>query len=119
MGYSKKKNTGAYIGVALIVIGIFYLMVSNQASTEIAITEVIALAQDDRIENITINGNNLNITTNDYPPQQFTSRKESDSSLVDIFQNAGVATNVKIIVKGASGVSNFLGIIINFLPYIL
>ena len=118
MGSSFLKNTGAYIGVALIVIGIFYLMVSNQASTEIAITEVIALAQDDRIENITINGNNLNITTNDYPPQQFTSRKESDSSLVDIFQNAGVATDVKIVVKGASGVSNFLGIIINFLPLI-
>ena len=118
MGSGFLKNTGAYLGIALIVIGVFYLMVSNQSSSEIAITEVISLAQDDRIENITVDGNNLTVTTNDYPPQKFTSRKESDSSMVDILQNAGVTNTVKITVKGASGVSNFLGIIINFLPLI-
>ena len=118
MGSGFLKNTGAYLGIALIVIGVFYLMVSNQSASEIAITEVISLAQDDRIENITVDGNNLTILTNDYPPQKFTSRKESDSSMVDILQNAGLTNTVKITVKGASGVSNFLGIIINFLPLI-
>ena len=52
MGSGFLKNTGAYLGIALIVIGVFYLMVSNQSASEIAITEVISLAQDDRIENI-------------------------------------------------------------------
>ena len=96
MGSGFLKNTGAYLGIALIVIGVFYLMVSNQSSSEIAITEVISLAQDDRIENITVDGNNLTITTNDYPPQKFTSRKESDSSMVDILQSSCIIITIRI-----------------------
>ena len=78
------------------------------------------MAAREELDRIEVKGDALTITT--VSGEILTSRKESDSSIVEILQNAGIdpiTSRVEIMVKGQSGLSSFVGIMINFLPLII
>jgi cell division protease FtsH len=107
--------------VAVGIILVFVTFVSGPRGTEVSITAIINLARQDQIQEILVEGDLLTVQTWDNPPQVFTSRKEADTSIVQLLQDAGVQTGeggVEVKVKGTSGLSNIFGILINFLPLI-
>ena len=103
--------------VAIITI-IFTLFQPSLGSKDIDISTVISMAKSGQIREIEVDGDRLNITTLD--DQNFRSRKESGSSIVDILNQADIVpgTGPSIKVKEKSQLSSLFSIFINFLPLI-
>ena len=115
------RNSFIYLLVIVAIIAIFFTLFSEPlgGSKEIPINEVISLAARDDIQTIEVRGEKLTIATTN--GETFTSRKEESSSIVEILEKSGVdllSTNIQIVVKGTSGLGNFIGLFINFLPLI-
>ncbi|MDE2900568.1 MAG: ATP-dependent zinc metalloprotease FtsH [Chloroflexota bacterium] len=110
-----------YVVITIAVIAMFYTVFTpNARSEELPISQVVQMAKAGDITRIEINGDNLFITG--LGGRTFTSRKEADSSLVETLERAGIDTEAasgpEIVVKGASGLGSFFGLLINFLPLI-
>jgi cell division protease FtsH len=113
------RNGFIYVLIVLGVITIFLVFFNDPLgdSQEIDISDVIARARSGSRLQIEVSGDNLTIRDG---AATFHSRKEPNSSLVEILQSSGVDTgNVSITVKGSSGLGSFIGILLNFLPLIL
>ena len=115
------RNSFIYLLVIVAIIAIFFTLFSEPlgGSREIPINQVISLAARNDIQTIEVRGEKLTIVTTNN--ETFTSRKEDSSSIVEILERAGIdllSTNIQIVVKGSSGLGNFIGLFINFLPLI-
>ncbi len=115
------RNSFIYLLVIVAIIAIFFTLFSEPlgGSKEIPINQVISLAARNDIQTIEVRGEKLTIVTT--TGETFTSRKEEGSSVVEILERAGIdllSSNIQIVVKGSSGLGNFIGLFINFLPLI-
>ncbi len=115
------RNSFIYLLVIVAIIAIFFTLFSEPlgGSREIPINQVISLAARNDIQTIEVRGEKLTIVTTNN--ETFTSRKEDGSSIVEVLERAGIdllSANIQIVVKGSSGLGNFIGLFINFLPLI-
>ena len=115
------RNSFIYLLVIVAIIAIFFTLFSEPlgGSREIPINQVISLAARNDIQTIEVRGEKLTIVTTN--AETFTSRKEEGSSIVEVLERAGIdllSANIQIVVKGSSGLGNFIGLFINFLPLI-
>ena len=115
------RNSFIYLLIIVAVMAIFFTLFSEPlgGSEELGINEVVRMAAKGQLAAIEVKGDKLTVTTTG--GETFTSRKEEGASVVETLQNAGVdgvASNVKITVKGSGGLSSLFGILINFLPLI-
>ena len=117
------RNGFIYLLVVVAVMAIFFTLFSEPlggGSRDVAVSEVISLAARGQLELIEVNGDKLDITTTG--GERLTSRKEEGSSVVEMLERAEidpVASGVKVVVKGSSGLGNLFGLLINFLPLII
>ena len=116
------RRTLIYLLIIVAVTAIVFTLIGGSVGgdTEVSIDEVIAMTVREEVDVIEVHGDALTITT--ASGETLTSRKESGSSIIEILQRAGidpVTARVKIVVKGQSGLSSFVGIMINFLPLII
>jgi cell division protease FtsH len=110
-----------YLLIAVGVMAIFLTVFKEPfgGSSEIPISRVISLASENKLESIEISGDSLTAIGSD--GSQYTSRKESGSSIVEQLEVAGVrsgAGGVDVSVRGTGGIGSFFGILLNFLPII-
>tara|TARA_B100001123_G_C15345700_1_gene1037032 strand:+ start:14705 stop:16624 length:1920 start_codon:yes stop_codon:yes gene_type:complete len=114
------KNSFVYFIIAIAAIGmIFSIFQPKYATSEKPISDVVQLAKLGKVSSIQVQNDNLIVFTNS--GDIYKSRKEAGSSLLEIFQKADISPaeqGIEITVKGNSGVSNFFGILLNFLPLI-
>ncbi|HAL47491.1 MAG: ATP-dependent metallopeptidase FtsH/Yme1/Tma family protein [SAR202 cluster bacterium] len=115
------RNSFIYLLIIVAVIAIFFTLFSQPlgGSRDVSINEVIALTAGGEVDAIEVKGDALTLRT--VNGDTLTSRKETDSSIIEILERAGVdpvTSKVKIEVKGSSGFSSLLGILFNFLPLI-
>ena len=116
------RRTLIYLLIIVAVTAIVFTLIGGSVGgdEEVPIDEVISMAAREELTQIEVKGDVLTVTT--VSGETLTSRKESDSSIVSILQNAGIdpiTSRVEIMVKGQSGLSSFVGIMINFLPLII
>ena len=110
-----------YLLIIVAITAIVFTLFSDSVggSQEISINEVVSLAARGDLAVIEIRGNELDILT--VSGEALTSRKESEASVVELLERAGVdplTTKIEIVVKGSSGLSSLFGILFNFLPLI-
>ncbi len=104
--------------IAAIAIILLFLLRSPSSTPELALSEVVEMAQAGAIATIQVEGDKLIVLT--ASQGEFESRKESGASVVEILREAGVETGsngVEVIVKSTG--FNFGGLLISFLPLIL
>jgi len=104
--------------IAAIAIILLFLLRSPTSTPELALSEVVEMAQAGEIATIQVEGDKLTVLT--ASEGEFESRKESGASVVEILREAGVETGsngVEVIVKSTG--FNFGGLLISFLPLIL
>ncbi len=104
--------------IAAIAIILLILLRSPSSTPELALSEVVEMAQAGEIATIQVEGDKLTVLT--AGDQEYESRKESGASVVEILREAGVETGsngVEVIVKSTG--FNFGGLLISFLPLIL
>lgn len=119
-GRSMRRNL-IYLLIIVAITAIVFTLFSDSVggSQEISINEVVSLAARGDLAVIEIRGNELDILT--VSGEALTSRKESEASVVELLERAGVdplTTKIEIVVKGSSGLSSLFGILFNFLPLI-
>ncbi len=91
---------------------------STTTGSEIAISQVVSDAKAKKIESIVVSDTKLEIQYKD--GKKAISKKEADTSLYEVFKDAGVdATKLKITVKDDRGLATFIGIISTFLPVLI
>ncbi len=110
-----KRNSIIYIVVLVAAVLLFsFLMPGGSSPEEVALSQVVAMSQNNEIQKITVDGDLLIITTvNGQEVQAF---KETGSTIYDI-KDLNLA-NVVVEIKGSSGI-NWGSLILNFLPFIL
>ena len=111
------RNTIIYAVVAIAIILVFYNFTAGSRGEEIDIASVVQMAQENRLRSIVVEGDNLTVATRD--GQEFNSRKESGTSILEVLTQAGVEigeSGVQVTVKGSSGLSNMFRLLFNFLP---
>ena len=111
------RNTIIYAVVAIAIILVFYNFTAGSRGEEIDIASVVQMAQENRLRSIVVDGDNLTVATRE--GQDFTSRKESGTSILEVLTQAGVEigeSGVQVTVKGSSGLSNMFRLLFNFLP---
>ena len=120
------RNSFVYLMIIIGVIVIFYtLLPSFGASTEQPLTTVIAMAKNDDIREIVIDGRKITVFprgTSTAGTDRFTSRIGRDTDVLSLLVESGVQvgppSGVEVVFKGSSGLSSFLGLMLNFLPLI-
>jgi cell division protease FtsH len=110
-----------YLLIAVGIMAIFLTVFKEPfgGSSEIPISRIMSLAAENKLESIEINGDSLTAVGSD--GTQYTSRKESGSSIVEQLEVAGISSGpggVDVSVRGTGGIGSFFGILINFLPII-
>lgn len=121
MNMRSMRSMFIYLLIAVGIMAIFLTVFKEPfgGSSEIPISRIISLASENKLESIEISGDSLTAVGSD--GSQYTSRKESGSSIVEQLEVAGVrsgAGGVDVSVRGAGGIGSFFGILINFLPLI-
>jgi len=104
-----------YIAILLAAVALFsYLLPSANKPEEVPLSEVIAMSQDKKIAEITVDEDLLTITTVD--DTEVRAFKESNATIYEIegLNLEGVVVNV----KGSSGI-NWGSVMLNFLPLII
>jgi cell division protease FtsH len=118
------RNSFIYliILVAVVLVVVMFFRPSS-SSRDIALSEVIAEAQQGNVESIEVKGDTLTVQlrTQEEP---LSSRKEADSSIEQILRDNGVPIGsgegaVEITVEGPSQFGNVFGLLFNFLPLII
>ena len=112
------RSSFVYILITISVLAIFFtLFQSRDSDRERPISWVIESARSKIISKIEVNEDDLRIY--DTGGNVYHSRKESDSSILEILEGSGAdVTGVTIEVAGSSGFGNIYAILINFLPLI-
>ncbi|HEY8491070.1 MAG TPA: ATP-dependent zinc metalloprotease FtsH [Dehalococcoidia bacterium] len=114
------RNSFIYLLVLVAIVAIvFSLLQSGDGGQDRPFGEIIEDAKQGEIESIEVQGDSLTVKyRND--PTTYTSRKESDASLVQILTQQGVdLSDITIRVKEPSQFGNWIGLAINFLPLII
>ena len=116
------RRTLIYLLIIVAVTAIVFTLIGGSVGRdeEVSIDEVIAMTARGEVDLIEVKGDVLTVMT--ASAETLSSRKESGSSIIEILQRAGIdpiTSRVKIVVKGQSGLSSFVGIMINFLPLII
>jgi len=110
-----KLNSLIYIAILIAAIAVFsYLFSRSQEPTEIALSEAVAMSQENKIEKILVEDNTLLITTTD--GTELRTFKENNASIYDI---EGLNLEGIIVEVEGSGGFNWGGLLINFLPLLL
>lgn len=107
------------VAVVLIIAGL-YAIGRGEDLEEIPLSQVIAEAQSGNVDEIQIDGSLLTILMND--GREFRSRKEEDTTVVDVLLTSGVKVGGEdgvILVLEGRGLGNWIGIIITFSPMLL
>ena len=120
------RNSFVYLMIIIGVIVIFYtLLPSLGASTEEPLTTVVAMAKNNDIREIVIDGRRLIVFprgTSASGADRFTSRIGRETDVIGMLVESGVTvgppSGVQVIYKGSSGLSSFFGLMLNFLPLI-
>jgi len=116
------RNSLVYLVIVIMVIAVFFWFFNDPlgGSQEIPISEVITLAESPPVGGqvvIEVRGDDLTIQAGG---NTFHSRKEEGSSVLELLEKAGVDPgNVKVTVKGSSGLTNVMSVLLGFLPLIL
>lgn len=124
MRFLKRWQFWAVVIAPIVVIAIVYSFFGRSDiqddPTEVPLSEVISEAQAGNVEEIEVDGTKLTILMAD--GRELTSRKERDTSMVDVLLNLGVKVGgedgVTLTVEGR-GWGGWIGIIITFLPLLL
>ncbi len=116
------RRTLVYLLIIVAVTAIVFTLIGGAVGStdEVSINQVIAMTARGNVDTIEVKGDELTIMTTS--GETLRSRKESDSSIVEILQRAGVdpiTSKVNIDVQGQSGLSTLFGVMINFLPLII
>ena len=121
------RNGAVYLLVIVGVIVIFYtLLPSFGASNDVPLTTVVAMAKNDEIREIAVDGRKLTITPNvssRVGSDRLYSRMGSDTDVINLLVESGVEigppSGVSVTFEGSSGLSSLLGLLLNFLPLII
>ena len=120
------RNSFVYLLVIIGIIVIFYtLLPSFGGKSEEPLTTVVAMAKNNEIREIEVDGKKLTV----YPKtvarggdDRFESRIGDDTDVIGLLVESGVEVGppggVEVSFKGSSGLSNFFGLLLNFLPLI-
>ena len=121
------RNSFVYLLVIIGVIVIFYTLLPGFGrSSEQPLTTVIAMAKNNEIREMVVDGNKLtvyprvsNITTG----ERFNSRIGADTDIIGLLVESGAEvgppSGLEVVFKGSSGFSSLFGLLINFLPVII
>ena len=120
------RNSFVYLLVIIGVIVIFYtLLPSFSGRNEESVTTVIAMARSGDIREIQVDGKKLTVypkTVSRGGAESFISRIGDDTDVVSLLVDSGVQvgppSGVEVSYKGSSGLSSFIGLMLNFLPLI-
>ena len=109
------KGIFVYMLIAVGMLAVFVTVFSPSfsASSEIPVSQMISLANSGKLKSIDVSGDNL--SAQGFDGQNYTSRKEPGSSIVEQLNDSG-PSSVDISVRGNSGFGSFIGILFNFLP---
>ena len=114
------RNSFIYLLIIVAIIAIVFTMMGNFRGTEERpISEVISLAQEGRIQEIQISGENITVVT--LNREKFKSRVGKNTDIFKVLQDAGVETGpgaLNVRFKGGGGLGSIFRILINFLPLI-
>ena len=115
------RNGFVYLLVIIGIIVIFYtLLPSFGGSSERPLSTVIAMAKNNDIREIQVDGKKLTVYPNS--GEQFTSRISNETDIVGLLTESGVELGtpggVEVSFKGSSGLRSFFGLLLNFLPLI-
>ena len=121
------RNGIVYLLVIVGVIVIFYtLLPSFGASSDVPLTTVVAMAKNDEIREIAVDGRKLTITPNvssRVGSDRLYSRIGNDTDVINLLVESGVEigppSGVSVTFEGSSGLSSLLGLLLNFLPLII
>jgi len=121
------RNGVVYLLVIVGVIVIFYTLLPNfGASNDVPLTTVVAMAKNDEIREIAVDGRKLTITPNvssRVGSDRLYSRMGSDTDVINLLVESGVEigppSGVSVTFEGSSGLSSLLGLLLNFLPLII
>ena len=121
------RNGVVYLLVIVGVIVIFYtLLPSFGASSDVPLTTVVAMAKNDEIREIAVDGRKLTITPNvssRVGSDRLYSRIGNDTDVINLLVESGVEigppSGVSVTFEGSSGLSSLLGLLLNFLPLII
>ena len=121
------RNGFVYLLVIVGVIVIFYtLLPSFGASSDVPLTTVVAMAKNDEIREIAVDGRKLTITPNvssRVGSDRLYSRIGNDTDVINLLVESGVEigppSGVSVTFEGSSGLSSLLGLLLNFLPLII
>lgn len=113
------RNSFIYLLILIAVIAIFFTIFrSPDGGTDVDITRIMTLAKDGKIQQITVDGDNISAETTD--GQKLMSRKEADVSIMELLSRANVPISgdsaVPVEVKTSGSLSNVFGVLFNFLP---
>ena len=109
------KGIFVYMLIAVGMLAVFVTVFSPSfsSSSEIPVSQMISLANSGKLKSIDVSGDNL--SAQGFDGQNYTSRKEPGSSIVEQLNDSG-PSSVDISVRGNSGFGSFIGILLNFLP---
>tara|TARA_Y100000814_G_scaffold112779_2_gene79913 strand:- start:4314 stop:6128 length:1815 start_codon:yes stop_codon:yes gene_type:complete len=107
------KGIFVYMLIAAAMLAVFVTVFSPSfsASSEIPVSQMISLANAGKLKSIDVSGDNL--SAEGFDGQNYTSRKEPGSSIVEQLNDQ---SSVDISVKGSSGLGSVIGIFFNLLP---
>ena len=120
------RNSFVYLMIIIGVIVIFYtLLPSFGGRSEEPLTTVVAMAKNNDIREIIIDGRKLTVFprgASTAGTDRFTSRIGRDTDVINLLVESGVEvgppSGVQVTFKGSSGLSSFFGLMLNFLPLI-
>jgi cell division protease FtsH len=112
------KNSFVYLLIIISVLAIFFTFSQAPTGTkDIPVSQVIQMAKDKEIRSIKVDLEIMEIE--DIGGQVYKSRKEDNSPVIAMLENAGAdITGIEIEVQGSSGFGSLFGLLINFLPII-
>ena len=121
------RNGVVYLLVIVGVIIIFYTLLPNfGASGDVPLTTVVAMAKNDEIREIAVDGRKLTIiphVSSRVGSDRLHSRIGNDTDIINLLVESGVEigppSGVSVTFEGSSGMSSLLGVLLNFLPLII
>jgi len=115
MKFNWKRTTIAYIVMLVASIIIFAILIPNTQDRpeEISQSRLVELSQQHLIKSIEIDGDQISVTTNENPPRELFTFKETLTSIYDI-PNLDL-TGVEVTPKGSTGF-DWGSILINLIP---
>ena len=118
------RNSFIYLLVLVAAIALFFSIFPTSAGKSegaMSISEMVQLAKDGMVRRITVEGDNLTVERADNG-QRATLRKEPSGTVYSLLKDAGVQPQqidkIVIEVKKPAEFGNWLGVMVNFLPFI-